>query len=241
MIERDHQRSKVYAWEERFVAPYDPSTIVREQAQGMVDAIWAEMGLCFPPKVEPLPHQTRFTMADANRLTVRLAGTCPSWWLLHELAHALTSSHDGRSDGHGAKFMGLYVQLLMRYLRAQRQSGWQPYCLIQECSRAGRALPHQNAPGATSVCQSITQVRGVTQASFPVRSASLLSRPDLAPPKPRRAAEGIGRSGATRSHAQRTLLREHGEDGEHRTFPEVSTVAHSRRSRIGRQRIHCEA
>jgi transposase len=39
--------------------------------------------------------------------------------------------------------------------RVARQSGWWPYCLIQECSRAGRALPHQNAPGATSACQSI--------------------------------------------------------------------------------------
>ena len=66
---------------------------------------------------------------------------------------------------------------------------------------------------------------------FPVRSESLLSRPDLALPKPRRAAEGIGRSGATRSHAQHALAREHGEDGEHRTFPGVSTVAHFRRSR----------
>jgi hypothetical protein len=27
------------------------------------------------------------------------------------------------------------------------------YCLIQECSRAGRALPHQNAPGAAMLCQ----------------------------------------------------------------------------------------
>ena len=70
---------------------------------------------------------------------------------------------------------------------------------------------------------------------------SLLSRPDLALLKPRSAAEGIGRSGTTRSHAQRAVAREHGEDGEHRTFPEVSTVAHSRRSRIGCQRIHCEA
>jgi hypothetical protein len=66
---------------------------------------------------------------------------------------------------------------------------------------------------------------GVTQTGFPVRSASLLSRPDLALPKSRRAAEGIGRSGATRSYAQRAVAREHGEDGEHRTFPEVSTVA----------------
>jgi len=36
----------------------------------------------------------------------------------------------------------------------QRQSRWMPYCLIQECSRDGRALPHQNAPDAASVCQS---------------------------------------------------------------------------------------
>jgi hypothetical protein len=113
----DRQRGKVYAWEERFVAPHDPSTIVIAQAQGMVDVIWIEMGLSFPPKVEPLPRQARSTLADANRITIRLPDTCPSWWLLHELAHSMTSSHDGRSDGHRAKFMGLYAQLLTRYLR----------------------------------------------------------------------------------------------------------------------------
>ena len=40
---------------------------------------------------------------------------------------------------------------------------------------------------------------------------------------------GDGRRAATRNHAQRALAREHGEDGEHRTFSEVSTVAHSLR------------
>jgi hypothetical protein len=115
--DRDRQRSKVYAWEERFVAAYDPSSITFAQAQGMVNAIWVEMGLRFPPKVEPLPRQARSTVADANRLMIRLADACPSWWLLHELAHAMTSTHDGRSDGHGPKFMGLYAQLLMSYLR----------------------------------------------------------------------------------------------------------------------------
>src|SRR5579862_3448309 len=55
-------------------------------------------------------------------------------------------------------------------------------------------------------------LRGVIQTGFPVRSASLLSRPDLALPEPRRATEGIGRSGATRSHAQRAVAREHGEE-----------------------------
>lgn len=50
------------------------------------------------------------------------------------------------------------------------------------------------------------------------------------PPDTRQAAArnaGQARSGAAQSHAQRPLRREHGEDGEHRTFPEVSTVAPS--------------
>ena len=37
---RDRQRSKVYAWEDRFVAPWDPSPIKFAQAQGMVNGIW---------------------------------------------------------------------------------------------------------------------------------------------------------------------------------------------------------
>jgi len=98
---RDRQRSKVYDWEERFVAPYDTTLITFAQAQGMVNAIWAEMGLRFPPKVECLPRQACATLADADRLSIRLAEACPSWLLLHELAHAMTSTHDGRSDGHG--------------------------------------------------------------------------------------------------------------------------------------------
>jgi hypothetical protein len=49
----------------------------------------------------------------------------------------------------------------------------------------------------------VTLSIGSRKTGFPVRSASLLSCPDLAPPEPRRAAAGTGRSGATRSHAQR--------------------------------------
>ena len=43
----------------------------------------------------------------------------------------------------------------------------------------------------------------------------------------RARSEGQERSGATRSHAQRHLRREHGEDGEERTLPEASTLAAS--------------
>lgn len=119
MSERDRQRSRVYAWEHRVIAPRDLSQIPFPAAQGMVDAIWSEMGLRYPPRVEPLPAQARTRVADADRLTLRLPPLTPSWCLLHELAHAMTSSHDGRSDGHGPSFMGIYVQLLGRYLRIE--------------------------------------------------------------------------------------------------------------------------
>jgi putative transposase len=61
------------------------------------------------------------------------------------------------------------------------------------------------------------------QLSGSIGASAFLSRPGNARATAR--SGGVGRSGAARSHAQRA--REHGEDGEHRTFPEVSTVAHS--------------
>jgi hypothetical protein len=64
-----------------------------------------------------------------------------------------------------------------------------------------------------------------SQLSSSIEEPAFPSRPGKAQATARN--EGEGRSGATRSHAQRALAREHGEDGEHRTFPLVSTVAHS--------------
>jgi hypothetical protein len=83
----------------------------------MVNAIWAEMGLLYPPKVEPLPKQAQATVASANRLAIYLPARTPSWCLLHEIAHAMTSTVDGHSDGHGKSFVGIYVKLLARFLR----------------------------------------------------------------------------------------------------------------------------
>jgi hypothetical protein len=117
MSGRDHQRSRVYAWENRVVAPHAPDPIPFSGAQAMVDAIWAEMGLRWPPKVEKLPRQATVRQADASRLVLRLPEALPSWILLHELAHAMTSTAEGATDGHGPRFMGLYLQLLERYLR----------------------------------------------------------------------------------------------------------------------------
>jgi len=117
MRARDRQRTRVYAWEDQFIAPRDQTSIAFAQAQDIVDAIWADMRLRFPPKVEHLPRQARCIAADATRLSIRLPRSSPSWLLLHELAHALSSTHDGVSDGHGSVFVGLYTQMLARYMR----------------------------------------------------------------------------------------------------------------------------
>ena len=117
MSGRDRQRARVYAWEDRVVASHAPDLIPFSVAQAMVDAIWAEMGLRWPPKVERLPGQVTARQADATRLRLRLPEALPSWILLHELAHAMTSTAEGGTDGHGPRFMGLYLQLLERYLR----------------------------------------------------------------------------------------------------------------------------
>jgi hypothetical protein len=61
--------------------------------------------------------------------------------------------------------------------------------------------------------------------SCSVKAPAFPSRPESPGAMGRNAGEE--RSGAARSHAQRALQREHGEDGEHRTFSGVSTMAHS--------------
>lgn len=88
-----------------------------DQAQGMIDAIWRECGLDFPPRARLLPSRAHALLGRANRLDLELPARFPSWVLLHELAHSMSSDHDGRSDGHGPVFLGLYVTLLERYLR----------------------------------------------------------------------------------------------------------------------------
>jgi hypothetical protein len=105
-----------------------------------------------------------------------------------------------RGNAHGAKSTVPGVDYLAR-----------SYCLIQECSRASRALPHQNAPmrrhfvnrklndfdaqrlgsGWLAGCDRLRSGALLARppwsrnASFPVRSVSSLSRPDLASLKPR--------------------------------------------------------
>ena len=59
LSDRDQQRMQVYAWENRVVAPRDPTTVGFSAAQRVVDAIWADMGLRYPPQVERFLNRPR--------------------------------------------------------------------------------------------------------------------------------------------------------------------------------------
>jgi hypothetical protein len=111
---------RLYAWEDAEVAPRDASRVPFAQMQALVDHVWAAEGLRFPPRVRPLPRQARSTVARATRLAIEAPAELPSWVLLHELAHAMSSTADGGNDGHGPGFVGLYLQLLVRHARMPR-------------------------------------------------------------------------------------------------------------------------
>ena len=113
------------------MAPRDRTTIEFAAAQSMVDAIWLDMELRYPPAVERLSRRATATIASANRLSLCLPDRLPAWCLLHEIAHSMSTTDDGRSDGHGPVFMGLHVRLLVRYLRLGEA------CLLASLQEAG--------------------------------------------------------------------------------------------------------
>lgn len=122
------------------MAPCDPTTLPFSAAQAVVEAIWSNMGLRYPPAVVPLSRRATATIACANRLSNWLAERTPSWCVLHELAHAMTSDADGHSDGHGPLFMGVYVRLIGRYLRLD------PQFLIESLHEAGIEIVREACP-----------------------------------------------------------------------------------------------
>jgi hypothetical protein len=113
----DGAARRLYAWEDRVVAPRDTGAVPFAQLQALVDHVWAAEGLRFPPKIRPLPRQARRTVARASRLAIEAPPQLPTWVLLHELAHAMTSTVEGASAGHGPLFVGMYLGLLVRHAR----------------------------------------------------------------------------------------------------------------------------
>jgi hypothetical protein len=110
----DYQRSAVYKWEERHVHPKDTGTVPFDQAQAIVDYVWAQAGLTYPPKIRELGRNARCTVANATRLAIRIpANGVSTTVLLHEVAHSMTTdAASDRSHGHGPRFAGVFMKLL---------------------------------------------------------------------------------------------------------------------------------
>jgi hypothetical protein len=117
---RDRHAAKLYAWEDKVVAPRDRSLVPFARLQALVDHVWAEEGRRWPPRVRPLPKQARRTVARATRTAIEAPAELPSWVLLHEIAHALTAEVDGNHAGHGPDFVAAYLRLLVRHARLDR-------------------------------------------------------------------------------------------------------------------------
>lgn len=124
MKAHDYQREKVYAWENEVVGPRDPfPPVAFDNAQTIVSAIWMAKGLIGPPRVEPLPTQTRKAMAKGSRVQILLPPSVPHWVLIHEIAHAMTSTIE-TSALHGPDFVGVYMDLLETFLKVPKPLLW---------------------------------------------------------------------------------------------------------------------
>jgi hypothetical protein len=115
-MSRDYQRSRIYAWEDRHIHSRDRSVISFEQAQSIVDYVWAEAGRTHPPKVVAISKTASSSVATANRLRIRIPWHgIKTTVLLHEIAHSITADIDKPGD-HGASFAGTFMQLVSRHI-----------------------------------------------------------------------------------------------------------------------------
>jgi hypothetical protein len=111
-MKRDVQKSKVYAWENKVIAPRSHVMIKFDVAQQFVDGVWLRNGWLFPPTVGKMAAHAKRVWANGNRTRINIRENTPAWVILHELAHTATGTIHGDSDGHGADFMGVYLKLL---------------------------------------------------------------------------------------------------------------------------------
>jgi hypothetical protein len=113
---RDYQKSACYAWEREVIAPRGGAFVEFEKAQDLVNWIWNEEGLSYPPVIERLHQNNTTAEATGGRMMVHIRDRVQTWVVLHELAHSMTSNIDGRNVGHRAIWVGVYMKLASKYL-----------------------------------------------------------------------------------------------------------------------------
>ena len=116
---RDTQKGKVYKWEKEVCPKYDRSSVSFDEIPAIVNHVWSEMGLEYPPVVLSMPKQNRKALAkgDRNNVLFDEDSSYPTWIILHELAHSMTISREfQKNERHGPNFVGVYMKLLEKFL-----------------------------------------------------------------------------------------------------------------------------
>jgi hypothetical protein len=111
-VNRDFQKQRVYDWENSIILPLSSRKIYFQHAQAFVDGVWLKHGWLYPPQVILIAKQATKIFAKGSRAQIKIRPVTPAWIILHELAHTLTSTIDGKTDGHGPDFVGVYIKLL---------------------------------------------------------------------------------------------------------------------------------
>ena len=113
---RDRQRSRVYNWEATVVYQYSGDTIAFHNISNMVNYVWENEGLLYPPRVTQFQPNVKSKGADATRQELRFHGQSNGRQVLHELAHAMTDDVEYYVEGHGPEFVGMVMHLYSKYL-----------------------------------------------------------------------------------------------------------------------------
>ena len=111
----DFQQRRVYAWEQKCIYPFDRNKVAASQAQSVVNYIWENEGLQYPPIVDLIDAKVKRWAGQACRTHIWLQPNVSTAVIVHELAHSLTMAIDDNMEGHGPKFVGMYMKLLEKY------------------------------------------------------------------------------------------------------------------------------
>ena len=117
---KDPQLDDVISWHYRELDKMDTSTAEFSQAQSLINYIWGNEGLEYPPRIVPIANNTINAVAHANRFTIAIRENIKTIDLLHELAHSMTMDFDHTvPDGgfHGRDFVGMMMKLIGTYIR----------------------------------------------------------------------------------------------------------------------------
>ena len=111
---RDFQKSKVYAWEDKFIP--EGQHVPFEQIKLIVDYVWEKESLKYPPLIEKSNKNDKALGRGCRSKLFFPENGASTKTILHEIAHALTCDVNDRTNHHGADFVGIYIQLVDKHM-----------------------------------------------------------------------------------------------------------------------------